>query len=87
METNIPSPGKRMQEWEDGEKLWALDEQQLSQAKPQLGFLLQNQRNRDLYSGITEPPFQVSFGEELGIMRSAEGRLREAKQRWGKQPP
>lgn len=53
METNIPSPGKHTQEWEDGEKLWVWDEQQLSQAKPQLGFLLQNQRNRDLYSGNT----------------------------------
>ena len=49
VETNIPSSGKHTQEWEEEvEKLWASDEQQISQAKPEPGFTFQNRRNRDL---------------------------------------
>lgn len=45
VETSIPRPGNHAQRWEqDREKLWASDEQQIGQAKPQPGFTFQNQR-------------------------------------------
>lgn len=68
---------------EKAEKLWASGEQQVSAAKPQSGFIFQNQKNMDLEPTSLRKHPAMSSGEELGIKYSVEGRLQKAKKNWG----